>query len=100
MTEQGDTTDVTYSLERKRRVMVEDAKGDKLMLDKDGNVMGVEEYRASGGNERLLKTFNAKKDSLMSTTDNITFEKVETENYGFDKWRGEEYDRDQYPTIT
>ena len=100
VTELGDTTDVTYSLERKRRVMVEDAKGNKLMLDRDGNIMGVEEYRASGGNERLLKTFNAKKDSLMSTTDNITFEKVETENYGFDKWRGEEYDRDQYPTIT
>ena len=100
VTESGDTTDVTYSLERKRRVMVEDAKGNKLMLDKDGNIMGVEEYRASGGNERLLKTFNAKKDSLMSTTDNITFEKVETENYGFDKWRGEEYDRNQYPTIT
>lgn len=45
----------------------------------------------------LLSEHNAHRDSTMSVTANITFTKIPTENYGFDYWRGNDYDKDEYP---
>ncbi|MCQ2228694.1 MAG: hypothetical protein MJZ13_02980 [Bacteroidales bacterium] len=92
--------DITYSVDGKKRVAIEDKDGKQLVVDKNGEMMGVEEYKYCGGSALQLKQYNAERDSLMSTKGNVIFDMVEGEEYGFDKWRGEDYDKDVYPTIS
>ncbi|MCQ2201092.1 MAG: hypothetical protein MJZ27_03260 [Bacteroidales bacterium] len=96
----GEREEITSMINGERRVLVKDEKGHELVIDKDGDVMGVEEYKSCGGSSLLLKQYNAEKDSMMATSGNVTFEKIDGEEYGFDKWRENSYDKDQYPTIT
>lgn len=46
----------------------------------------------------ILSHHNAYCDSTMATNANITFSKIPTENYGFDYWRGNDYDKAKYPS--
>ena len=80
--------EITSFINGKTRVMIKDGDGHELVIDKDGNVMGVEEYKKCGGSAKLLSEHNAHRDSTMSAKANIAFSKVENENYGFDYWRG------------
>lgn len=60
--------------------------------------MGVEEYTKCVGSAKLLSEHNAYRDSTMATSGNVKFSKVKDENYGFDEWRGAEYDKAEYPS--
>ena len=88
--------EITSFINGKTRVLIKDGDGHELVIDKDGNVMGVEEYKKCGGSAKLLSEHNAYRDSTMSATANVAFSKIENENYGFDEWRGADYDRDEY----
>lgn len=79
--------------------LVQDSEGHELVIDKDGEPMGVAEYRACGGSKILMDDYNAHRDSAMAAKGNVTFSKPENEAYGFDCWRGEDYDKEQYPTL-
>ena len=83
-------TEITWQINGQKRV---------LITDKDGNVMGVEEYKKCGISAKILSHHNAHRDSTMATNANITFSKIPTENYGFDYWRGNDYDKAEYPSF-
>ena len=88
--------EITSAINGKNRTLIKDDNGHELVIDKDGNVMGVEEYKKCGGSSKLLSEHNAYRDSTMATSGNVKFSKVKDENYGFDEWRGAEYDKDVY----
>ena len=97
-TSDGHKEEITSFINGQKRVMVKDGDGHELVIDKDGNVMGVEEYTKCGGSSKLLSEHNAHRDSTMATNANITFSKIPTENYGFDYWRGNDYYKAEYPS--
>ncbi|MBP5420518.1 MAG: hypothetical protein J6Y72_11990 [Bacteroidales bacterium] len=96
VTSDNKDVEITSMINGKTRALVKDDEGHELVIDKDGNVMGVEEYKKCGGSSKLLSEHNAHRDSTMSASGNITFSKVEKETYGFDEWRGADYDKDVY----
>ena len=96
VTSDNKDVEITSMINGKTRALVKDDNGHELVIDKDGNVMGVEEYTKCGGSSKLLSEHNAYRDSTMATSGNVKFSKVKDENYGFDEWRGAEYDKDVY----
>ena len=96
VTSDNKDVEITSMINGKTRALVQDGDGHELVIDKDGNVMGVEEYKKCGGSAKLLSEHNAYRDSTMATSGNVKFSKVKDENYGFDEWRGAEYDKDVY----
>ena len=96
VTSDGHKEEITSFINGQKRVMVKDGDGHELVIDKDGNVMGVEEYKKCGGSAKLLSEHNAYRDSTMATSGNVKFSKIKDETYGFDEWRGADYDKDVY----
>jgi hypothetical protein len=43
--------------------LITDGQGDSLVYSQNGQVMGIKEYRATGGNKALLNDYHRKKDS-------------------------------------
>ena len=97
LTTDGTREEITSAINGTSRALVQDSEGHELVIDKDGEPMGVAEYRACGGSKKLMDDYNAHRDSMMTTKGNVTFSKFESETYGFDCWRGEDYDKEQYP---
>ena len=98
VTSDGHKEEITSFINGRKRVMVKDGDDHELVIDKDGNVMGVEEYTKCGGSSKLLSEYNAYRDSTMATSGNVKFSKVKDENYGFDEWRGADYSYDSCNT--
>ena len=63
--------------------LVTDGKGDSLVISKNGQPMGIQEYRATGGNKALLKEYHRKSDSLAKWQ--INFSKYDAQTYAFDR---------------
>lgn len=99
LTSDGTKEEITSAISGKSRALVQDSEGHELVIDKDGEPMGVAEYRACGGSKILMDENNAHRDSTMAAKGNVTFSKPENETYGFDCWRGEDYDKEQYPNL-
>ena len=62
--------------------LVTDGQGDTVAIDRNGQVMGVKEYRATGGNKALLNEYHRKSDSLAQWQ--INFKPATDQTYAFD----------------
>ena len=71
----GDTlpVEITSAINGMTRTLVKDDKGHELVIDKDGNLMGVEEYRKCGGSKALLRENIKEKDSQVTKSGNVKF---------------------------
>ncbi|MBP5420516.1 MAG: hypothetical protein J6Y72_11980, partial [Bacteroidales bacterium] len=65
--------EITSAINGKNRTLIKDDKGHELVIDKDGNVMGVEEYKKCGGSKALLRENIKEKDSQVTKSGNVKF---------------------------
>ncbi|MCQ2376364.1 MAG: hypothetical protein MJ069_10775, partial [Salinivirgaceae bacterium] len=72
----GNEKDITANVGSKSRTLVQSSNGEQLVIDSKGQLMGVTEYKQTGGNKTLLAQRSAEKDSLMATTGNVTFTSI------------------------
>ena len=76
--------EITSFVSGKTRVLVKDGDGNELVIDKDGNLMGVEEYKKCGGSKALLRENIREKDSQVTKNGNVKF--YSAGNYLFDTY--------------
>ena len=69
----GHKEEITSFINGRTRVMVKDGDGHVLVIDKDGNVRGVEEYKKCGGSKALLRENIKEKDSQVTKSGNVKF---------------------------
>ncbi|MBR4265405.1 MAG: hypothetical protein IKQ46_05030, partial [Bacteroidales bacterium] len=80
----GSTTETEFDLHKNpSQTLITDGKGDSLVYSQNGQVMGIKEYRATGGNAALLKDYHRKSDSLAQWKINFLPDTA-TQIYGFD----------------
>ncbi len=64
--------------------LITDGQGDSLVISQKGQVMGIQEYRTTGGNRALLNEIHRKSDSLAQWQ--INFKSAEArQTYAFDR---------------
>ncbi len=73
VTRDGGEVDITPMVGGRARALVRDAEGHELVIDKDGEPMGVEEYRSCGGSAALLRESARSKDALVAGRGNVVF---------------------------
>ncbi len=79
----GSTTETEFDLHKNpSQTLITDGKGDSLVYSQNGQVMGIKEYRATGGNAALLKDYHRKSDSLAQWK--INFLPYSEQEYAFD----------------
>ena len=79
----GSTTESEIDIRKNpSQTLITDGKGDSLVYSQNGQVMGIKEYRATGGNAALLKDYHSKSDSLAQWQ--INFLPYEKQTYAFD----------------
>ncbi|MBR2887236.1 MAG: hypothetical protein IKB95_03335, partial [Bacteroidales bacterium] len=66
----------------KENTLIQGKNGEELVLTKKGQVMGKNEFNATGGNSVLLKEYHRKSDSLAQWQ--INFSKYDAQTYAFD----------------
>ena len=64
------------------QTLVTDGQGDSLVITKDQKIMGIEEYKSTGGNNALLNEYHRKQDSLAQWT--INFLPYKKQEFTFD----------------
>jgi hypothetical protein len=80
----GSTTETEFDLHKNpSQTLITDGKGDSLVYSQNGQIMGIKEYRATGGNAALLKDYHRKSDSLAQWKINFLPDTA-TQIYGFD----------------
>ncbi len=80
----GSTTETEFDLHKNpSQTLITDGKGDSLVYSQNGHLMGIKEYRATGGNAALLKDYHRKSDSLAQWKINFLPDTA-TQIYGFD----------------
>ena len=65
--------EITSAINGKNRTLIKDDNGHELVIDKDGNVMGVDEYKKCGGSKVLLRESIKEKDSQVTRSGNVKF---------------------------
>ncbi len=73
LTSEGEKKEITSAINGSSRALVQDTEGHELVIDKDGEPMGVPEYRACGGSKILLRENMREKDSLVTGEGNVKF---------------------------
>ncbi len=73
VTSDNKDVEITSMINGKTRALVQDGDGHELVIDKDGNVMGVEEYTKCGGSKALLRENIKEKDSQVTKSGNVKF---------------------------
>ena len=76
--------EITSAINGKNRTLIKDDNGHELVIDKDGNVMGVEEYTKCGGSKALLRESIKEKDSQVTRSGNVKF--LSAGDYLFDSY--------------
>ena len=84
LTSDGTKEEITSAISGKSRALVQDSEGHELVIDKDGEPMGVAEYRACGGSKILMRENIREKDSLVVKSGNVKF--FGTGGYLFDTY--------------
>ncbi|MBQ3619057.1 MAG: hypothetical protein II939_12965, partial [Bacteroidales bacterium] len=80
----GTTTETeVHTNKNTSQCLITDGQGDSLVISKNGQPMGIKEYRATGGNKALLKEYHRKSDSLAQWQ--INFTKYDAQTYAFDR---------------
>jgi hypothetical protein len=65
------------------KTLVKGPDGQEYVVTNDGQVMGVKEYKATGGNSRLMKDHNSDKEQKV-TSPSVSFSASTGQKYGFD----------------
>ncbi len=85
--ENGNITETTLasSTDDLDKTLVKDKNGDAFVVTGKGEAMGVDEFKATGGNSRLLKKHNEEKESKLANG-MVTFKASGDQRYGFDTY--------------
>ena len=69
------------------KVLLEGKDGEKYVVTKYGGIMGVDEYKKTGGNENKIDDYNREKEKgQLSETVKVDFKASEAQQYGFDSY--------------
>ena len=80
----GSTTETdVYPYKTPAQTLITDGQGDSVVVSQKGQVMGIKEYRATGGNRALLNDYHRRSDSLAQWQINFLPDTA-TQIYGFD----------------
>ncbi|WP_158522853.1 fibronectin type III domain-containing protein [Geofilum rhodophaeum] len=75
------------SLEEAKQKLIANADGDEVVISSKGEPMGVQEFKATGGNNRLVKSYNEQKEKEQLTEGSMVgFLPYDKQNYGFDAY--------------
>jgi hypothetical protein len=66
------------------RTLIQGSDGEEYVVTSDGQVMGVDEFQATGGNSRLMDNYNEEKEAQAQPT--VTFSASPNQQYGFDAY--------------
>jgi hypothetical protein len=66
------------------RTLIQGPNGEEYVVTSDGAVMGVEEFKATGGNGRLMDKHKEEKEAAANPS--ITFTASPNQTYGFDEY--------------
>jgi hypothetical protein len=64
--------------------LIQDPEGNEYVVTSDGTVMGVDEFKNTGGNSRLMDNYNKEKESHSQPS--VTFSASADQKYGFDAY--------------
>ncbi len=83
------------------KTLVKGKNGEEYVVTKRGDVMGVDEYKKTGGKKKNIDRYNEEKEKTnLSETAEINFLKSEGQEYGFDAYNEEKMALlSQYPTL-
>jgi hypothetical protein len=80
------------------RTLIQDSDGKKYVATKDKQVLGVEEFNATGGNSRLMESYNKEKEAKAAP--NVTFTAHSSQQYGFDAYNEKKLAlQNEYPEL-
>jgi hypothetical protein len=68
----------------KNAILIQGADGEEYVVTSDGQVMGVDEFQATGGNSRLMDNYKEEKEAQAQPT--VTFSASPNQKYGFDAY--------------
>lgn len=75
------------SLEEAKQKLITSADGGEVVISSKGEPMGVQEFKATGGNNRLVKSYNEQKEKEQLTEGSMVgFSPYDKQNYGFDAY--------------
>ncbi|GHV64321.1 hypothetical protein FACS1894199_02290 [Bacteroidia bacterium] len=78
------TETVSQSTAKMRATLVKGSDGEEYVVTDDGQMMGKEEFAATGGDSRLMNNHNEEKEATASPS--VTFTAAEGQQYGFDSY--------------
>ncbi len=83
------------------RVLIQGENGEEYVVTSDGDIMGVDEYKATGGKDSNIESYNEENETNnLSETTEIAFSASENQSYGFDEYNEEKSALIQsYPTL-
>jgi hypothetical protein len=81
------------------RTLIQDPEGNEYVVTSDGQVMGVDEFQATGGNSRLMDNYNEEKEAQAQPS--VTFSASPSQQYGFDAYTEIKTNiQNEYPELT
>ena len=94
-------TDLNISVEQAKNALITNEFGDEVVVTSKGEVMGVKEYLATGGNSRLMQNYKEEKErNELSEGTMINFAAHAAQKYGFDRYSEEKSALQHlYPTL-
>lgn len=92
----GNTT--TQVITGSGATLITDAGGNQYVVTKDGTVMGLDEFKQTGGNDRLMDNYKAQKDAASRPV--VGFAPSPGQRYGFDAYDATQADNPtDYPEL-
>jgi hypothetical protein len=80
-------TALNITAEEAEKVLITNEHGDEVVITSKGEVMGVKEYQATGGNSRLMQNYKEEKErNELSAGTMVNFAPHATQKYGFDRY--------------
>lgn len=85
------------------KTLIKGENGEEYVVNKNGDVMGVDEYiNTNGGNDKKVEDYNKKKEEEnLSSTTTVEFSASENQKYGFDTYSDERsLIENEYPALS
>ncbi|SDD26573.1 hypothetical protein, partial [Williamwhitmania taraxaci] len=81
------------------QTLITGPNGEEFVVTRDGDVMGVDEYKHTGGNDRKMDDYNKDKETHLSATQ-VAFTASPNQKYGFDGYSDEKQAlKGSYPAL-
>ena len=87
--ENGNVTEqnLGVSVDETDKTLVQNKDGEEVVVTRNGDVMGVEEYKNTGGNNRMLRNHNKEKEeNNLASSGMVDFSPASNQNFGFDTY--------------